>query len=304
MRNITLYIIAAVGLVCACSCHKEEAASCTQGRLVATASLEGQTKAAPVTSVPSFSAFGYTYSGGSIGTAGYMYDETFTKNGSTYTSENTYRFVPEGTNVFLWAVAPVGAAGVTLPSADAAGVPVLAFSVSSDVASQQDVIVAERSSNGLRGSVDFRFRHVLSSLRLRLAPAHPFEGTVKTVTLGGVRLDGSYAVGDGWTSVSNPQNVTVTLNKTITEEMAGQYLFTEAQTLMVPPQEFLSGAALSVVINDGIQDKTCTASLEGIRLEQGMAQVLSIGVDFAKARLSVTLTPWETSSHDIDIPEE
>lgn len=300
MRKETLLLSACAALLVGCAkdipspLHGDDRVA-----LSVQARLDGEmTKASPITAVPDFAMYGYTYaSGSSVGTLNYCIGEKMTKDGTSFSSKALYPAVPSGINLLLVGVAPYGEGGWSGPADDATGTPVLTYRMPSSVADQKDVVVSTYStSTGFDGTCDMTFSHILSGVRFALAEGGSFGGKVVSVALRNIHSAGTYTVGTGWSGQKTPATTSQTINKSVTASSAGA-ITSDEQTFIVLPQSLPADAEIEIVANDGVTDRTLTASLSGRTFETGKIYTYSLNLSSLQGDNliieSVDLTSWE-----------
>lgn len=300
MRKETLLLSACAALLVGCAkdipspLHGDDRVA-----LSVQARLDGEmTKASPITAVPDFAMYGYTYaSGSSVGTLNYCIGEKMTKDGTTFSSTALYPAVPAGINLLLLGVAPYGEGGWSGPADDATGTPVLTYRMPASVADQKDVIVSAYStSTGFDGTCDMTFSHILSGVRFAFVDGGSFNGKVVSVALRNIHSAGTYTVGTGWSGQKTPATTSQTINKSVTASSTGA-ITSDEQTFIVLPQSLPSNAEIEIVANDGVTDRTLTASLSGRTFETGKMYTFNLDLTSLLGQElfieSIDLTSWE-----------
>ena len=249
---------------------------------IASSKESATTKAAPLTAVPNtFSAWGYAWktSGGSQSTPSWMCGETFTKNGSVWESANYHGRIPEGYSSRLWAIAPSGASGLSsTPGASTSGAPSFNYTVPSAITSQSDICVAYGSVHtSTPNSYPLAFEHVLAGACFRSSATASFPCTVVSVSLSGVKNNGHYTQGSGWSSLSGNATYSFSPNTVIAAADRDVLIGTTANTMMLIPQTLASGATLSIVINRGSGNETVNMDVSGVELQQGCMTIFRLG---------------------------
>lgn len=255
----------------------------SDGKIRTDISIENNTgtKGAPLTTIPDFSMFGYTYDSG-IGTANYMYNERMSKNSSGIfvSDEKHSRFSGKA---FFWGIAPINATGVTLPSEEATGDPEIIYNSPSTAVTQQDIVISKyTTTNGIAENLQLpgmTFNHILSGIKFKFNDDGAFNGTLKKIVLKNIYTSGVYDISsDAWTNVASKGNVNAQMDIEITEDMGGSDITTPEQTFMLIPQSMPSDASLMVYINDGENDRAFTVSLSNISLEKGKIHTFHISL--------------------------
>ena len=132
---------------------------------------EPQTKAAPLTAVPSFYCWAYTSASTNFNssTASYMAKETFSQySGATFRSALKHGAIPTGTYIKYWAVGPTSASGLTYPVTGTTwNSATLGYQTPADAASQTDIVVASPTYvNGSAAAASMAFSHILCQVRI------------------------------------------------------------------------------------------------------------------------------------------
>lgn len=265
--------------------------------LSASVKLEDLTKAAPITAVPDFAMYGYTWSGQTVGNANYCAGEKMVNTGASYMSATKYPKVSAGVNLLLMGIAPYGEGGWSGPAADAAGTPKITYTMPSAVADQKDVVLGSYSTDeGFAGTCDMTFSHVLSGVRFALTDGGGFDGTVVSIALKGIYTKGTYTLNSGWSGQGTTGNTSQTLDKAVTAASTGLFT-TEAQTFIMMPQTCGTDALIEIVADDGSGNVTLTASLSGKTFETGKMYTFNLDLSsLAGHELfieSIDLSSWE-----------
>ena len=208
----------------------------------------------------------------------YFYNQQVAKNGVP--TDNYYW--PGKGNMRFFAYAPTDNESYTISDKTQAGEPTVTVTVPSDVAKQQDLLVA--ASGELDGNhnaaIDLDFRHALAAVRFECGSAMQ-KGTVKSITIDGICYKGTYKMkSDAWEIDTETTSFTQELNKEITDASEGEDITTEAQTFMMVPQTLAEGATLTVVFVDSENtEHTLPASIAGNEWVQGKTLVYKISTN-------------------------
>ena len=208
----------------------------------------------------------------------YFYNQQVAKNGVP--TDNYYW--PGKGNMRFFAYAPTDNESYTISAKTQAGEPTVTVTVPSDVAKQQDLLVAASDELGgnHNAAIDLDFRHALAAVRFECGSAMQ-KGTVKSITLSGICYKGTYKMkSDAWEIDTETTSFTQELNKEITDASEGEDITTEAQTFMMVPQTLKEGATLTVVFVDSENtEHTLTASIAGNEWVQGKTLVYKISTN-------------------------
>lgn len=208
----------------------------------------------------------------------YFYNQQVAKNGVP--TDNYYW--PGKGKMRFFAYAPTDNDGYTISDKTQAGEPTVTVTVPSDVAKQQDLLVA--ASDELDGNhnaaIDLDFRHALAAVRFECGSAMQ-KGTVKSITIDGICYKGTYKMKtNAWEIDTETTSFTQELNKEITDASEGEDITTEAQTFMMVPQTLKEGATLTVVFVDSENtEHTLPASIAGNEWVQGKTLVYKISTN-------------------------
>lgn len=297
-------------LVSAISCMEEPQFTGPLSPLKASGSmpsLEVETKAESLNDVCDvFGLYAWSFPrGGSPSTPNYCYNETMTRNGSSWISENRYPQIPDQYSVYYWALAPQAPAGLTLPERDAYGKPTIRYIVPENAQNQQDIIAAEYLSEG--GSTDeikLQFRHLLSALRFRFSADGAFDGQIKAIKLQQVYTAADYKPAAGWTSQRAASTLSVNIGRSFSESDGGRPITLDNQTFMLIPGCCSNLSRLEIIVNDGTKDISLTAPMSAFEFEQGTITTLYLDLSsLASTELIIekmTVDSWfESASYTL-----
>lgn len=171
------------------------------------------TRSAPRDIASMYGTFGvsaYAYQGtwDNTGTPNYMNDVAVSKSGNAWTpSAGSYYWPGASYTMRFYAYAPKGNSAYTFSTS---GIPTLTCAIPSDVAGQQDLLVAASGavSGGNNEAIGLTFRHALTAVKF-VCGSDMKGGTVKRVTLKGINSTGTY---NPWSDVRTPKNFSQTLD--------------------------------------------------------------------------------------------
>lgn len=175
------------------------------------------TRSAPRDIASMYGTFGvsaYAYQGtwDNTGTPNYMNDVAVSKSGNAWTpSAGSYYWPGASYTMRFYAYAPKGNSAYTFSTS---GIPTLTCAIPSDVAGQQDLLVAASGavSGGNNEAIGLTFRHALTAVKF-VCGNDMKAGTVKSVTLKGVYATGTYNLEiAAWSDVRTPKNFSQTLD--------------------------------------------------------------------------------------------
>lgn len=175
------------------------------------------TRSAPRDIASMYGTFGvsaYAYQGtwDNTGTPNYMNDVAVSKSGNAWTpSAGSYYWPGASYTMRFYAYAPKGNSAYTFSTS---GIPTLTCAIPSDVAGQQDLLVAASGavSGGNNEAIGLTFRHTLTAVKF-VCGSDMKAGTVKSVTLKGVYATGTYNLETAaWSGIGTPKNFSQTLD--------------------------------------------------------------------------------------------
>jgi hypothetical protein len=280
-KTIPRLILTAIPFFIAFSCQPEKAdVPSGQGGLsfrpVVTNFLDpadsAGTRATPVSSMYDtfdISAYAFTGSWSGQNKPNLFYRETMTRNGDSWSGSARMVWPGSGYSVRFAAVSPSTATGLSwISTATDGGMPQISFTVQDNAADQLDLLEAVSSDYAGTGDdsgygVNLTFNHILTAIRFRIKDVG-IEGTLKSITLSGIRNTGRHVVGSGtWTGQSGSATYAVACHDMVFPA-SGDILVTESSnTLLLMPQTLGNDALLTIEIVTAGTEKTLTASLAG-----------------------------------------
>lgn len=203
-----------------------------------------------------FGLLGYGFDS-SLGIPNMLYNQKVSKEGDEWLLSSTV-YWDDDTNVQFYAYAPYNGAGITLSGARVSGAPTINYVTPEQVSNQKDLMIAtsEVYSKYPNAPIPLEFRHLLSAIKFKVGADGLREGTIKSITLKGIRYKGTYnAATDAWTLDNALKDFSQTVNfDTHGENSANQAVTTEEQTFLVPPQTL--GDEAKAVIEFAYNDQT------------------------------------------------
>lgn len=158
------------------------------------------------------SAYAYQRTWDNTGTPNYMNDVAVSKSGNAWTpSAGSYYWPGASYTMRFYAYAPKGNSAYTFSTS---GIPTLTCAIPSDVAGQQDLLVAASGavSGGNNEAIGLTFRHALTAVKF-VCGSDMKAGTVKSVTLKGINSTGTYDLETAaWSGIGTPKNFSQTLD--------------------------------------------------------------------------------------------
>ncbi|WP_081784381.1 fimbrillin family protein [Segatella paludivivens] len=138
--------------------------------------------------------------------------------------------------------------------------PTLSYTVPNDVSNQFDIITATGTnvSGKTNTSTPLTFNHIFAAVKFAVGTNGLPSGTIKSITINGIKNSGTYTFGSGWSLGSTTSLFTISPSTTITGT-SGENITSDAFTLMMIPQVF-TNATVSLVYNNGT---TFSAKISG-----------------------------------------
>ena len=238
------------------------------------------TRSAPVTAVHStfdVSAYAFLGTWNDQNKPNLFHRETMTRDGSSWTGEASMAWPGADYSVRFGAVSPSPNYEYGLwwdSSQRSPGMPQITCRIKDAVASQVDLLECVSEDYPGDGStagagVSLTFRHALTAVTFRVND-FGMAGTVKSVTLSGVKRYGKHVVGSGvWTDLSENASYAFTGLNTAFAATGETAITSGSNTLILLPQQLGENALLTVVMTLGNSEKTLTASLAGQVWEPG-----------------------------------
>ena len=133
----------------------------------------------------------------------------------------------------------------------AGSAPTLLYLVPSDASNQIDIITAinPNISGSTVTSTPLTFNHIFAAVKFAVGTSGLPSGTIKSITISGIKNSGTYTFGSGWTLSSTTSSFTVSPSTTITG-VASASITSDAFTLMMIPQ-ILTNATITLTYNTG-----------------------------------------------------
>ena len=234
----------------------------------------------------------------------YMNEDITKTEGNVWSSDRIYYWPGKDNTLRFYAWSPNGTDGLTVP-ADPASTS-LSYTVPEDAAAQQDIVVAttEEIIGNYNKVVTLAFDHICTAVRF-VTGAQMQPGTIKSVSLEGVKYAGSYDIATGqWSLTSDSKSFTQTLDKGMTGgETEGSEITATEGTFMMLPQTLPDGAKVKVEFSDNVagKDRTLEASIAGMEWPKGktVTYKLTITPDYD---MSITCENDKVDAH-VDIQE-
>ena len=198
-------------------------------------------------------------------------NEKATQNGNYWFTSSKETWPLDG-SVSFYAYAPYNETSLSLQGSDAVVKnKTIRYTANTDLSKQPDLIVAKSESNAFTSStvnkaVGLSFSHALTAITFSIS-ADMIPGKVKSITASGVYGQGDYDFStEKWIRLANPSSTyVIKLNDDDASVKAGESkaLTDKNSALMMIPQPLGADAKVSMVFNDGAEDKTVSFSLNG-----------------------------------------
>ena len=267
-------------------------------------SAEGVTRAAPVTNLSTYGAFGavaFAWSGSwSDGLVpNYMHNVRVNKSESAWLPEGRPFWPATAERLRFYAYAPYDGEGIVLSSSTQAGAPTISYRVPSDVADQKDLLTAKTgdlAGNNGGGSVALSFSHALTAVKFSCG-ADMSVGTVRSIAVRGVYSQGLYDLDTKlWSGLSSAADFIQRLDLA-TSGTPGSSITGSGTTFMMLPQTLPQTAVLELVFNDGSKDHTLTADIGGSLWPQGATVTYSLSTSSINWSYTLEVTPPASYSY-------
>jgi hypothetical protein len=210
------------------------------------------------------SAYSFSDSWNDSNTPNLMYNKEMTTNGDFYVSEADYW--PNSGKVRFYAYAPYENTHVRMYSHSSdAGAPKLSYTVPSNVAEQQDLLVASSSDVDApqENPYSLTFNHVLTAVKFAVGDMK--AGTIQKITISGVYGSGIYDFNTGaWATSGSTSSYSVNPNF-VTDGTSQNIIVTDNElTMLMMPQTLGPNAQIAVTykFQDG-SINTLTAGIGG-----------------------------------------
>ena len=133
----------------------------------------------------------------------------------------------------------------------AGSAPTLLYTVPSDASNQIDIITAinPNISGSTVTSISLAFNHIFAAVKFAVGASGLPSGTIKSITISGIKNSGTYTFGSGWALGSTASSFTVSPSTTTTGA-SGENITSDAFTLMMIPQPF-TNAIITLTYNTG-----------------------------------------------------
>ena len=212
---------------------------------------------------------------GNVGTQYYM-DDVATKTGTNWVPSKVYYWPGSNRQLRFLAWAPTDAAFQSVPNNPNA--TTLQYTTPAEAKNQRDIVAAATgfisnpSNDATCTPVGLQFKHLCTAVIIKTG-ATMTEGTIKSVSLKGVKNSGTYdMVNSAWTLSGNTTDFTISPNQATTSTTPnGTDLNAGESTFMLLPQTLGADSKLEVAFHDNISgnDRILSASLNGAEWPMG-----------------------------------
>lgn len=212
---------------------------------------------------------------GKIG-AQYFMNETATKSGNNWVPAHTYYWPGSNRQLRFLAWAPTDANFQSVP--DNPNVTTLQYTTPAEAKDQHDIVAAATdfidspANDGTCTPVSLNFKHLCTAVIIKTGEQMT-AGTIKSVSLKGVKYSGTYNMEDStWTLTDSKADFTILPNQETTSTTPnGTDLNAGESTFMLLPQTLGAGSKLEVIFHDNIsgRDRPLSASLSGAKWLMG-----------------------------------
>ena len=203
-----------------------------------------------------------------------FFNEDVSKTGSNWTTDQTYYWPGADYELQFYAWAPQD---VFTSTPDSPENLTFAYTVPADATAQQDLVVAnENCAGNYNQAVSLSFNHICTAVKFVVGEQMQ-EGTIKSVSLEGVKYTGSYDMTTGkWSLTDDTYSFTQELNKGMTGgETENTEITATEGTFMMLPQFLPDGASVEVVFQDGATGSERTLSATIGRTEWPMGSTVT-----------------------------
>ncbi|MEE1233103.1 MAG: fimbrillin family protein [Phocaeicola sp.] len=216
--------------------------------------------------IQSFGVFAYTQQGGVNKL--YINNEQYTKGeNNIFQAQNIYYWPGASLTFDFYTYSPYNANGLSLPGSP--DIRILNYTVPTDVAQQQDLMLAVNNSvpGDNNAAVPLSFTHLLTAVNV-VAGSQMIDGTIESISFSGLVDDGTLDmtnIAAGW-KLQNLDRVTYTVNSNVAiNHTEGQNLLGKGNTFLLLPQTLSETVnAITVVVrNSDGNSRTLTAPLSG-----------------------------------------
>ena len=208
-----------------------------------------------------------------------FFNEDVSKTGSNWTTDQTYYWPGADYELQFYAWAPQD---VFTSTPDSPENLTFAYTVPADATAQQDLVVAnENCAGNYNQAVSLSFNHICTAVKFVVGEQMQ-PGTIKSVSLEGVKYKGSYDITAGkWSLTNDTKSFTQELNKGMDGgETENTEITATEGTFMMLPQILPDGASVEVVFQDGAtgSERTLSATIGGTEWPMGSTVTYKLSI--------------------------
>lgn len=265
------------------------------------------TRGTPITgdNFTEFKVLTYWTKNGEVVNDNFFMNEVVTKgNGDIWNCEHTYYWPGEDYTLQFCAWSPIDI--FNTPTTQKAN-KVFEYTVPDDATAQQDILVANSGevSGNLKEAQQLDFKHICTAVRF-VTGAQMQPGTIKSVSLEGVKYSGSYDMAtEQWSLTSDSKNFTQTLEKGMTGgETEGSEITKTEGTFMMLPQTLPDDAKVKVVFHNSTAtnlDRELEASIANTEWPIGKTVTYKLSIT-PEYELDFTSEPALQDAHYVIYP--
>jgi len=244
---------------------------------------------------------------GNLGTQYYM-DDVATRTGNNWVPSKVYYWPGSNRQLRFLAWAPTDATFDAVPNTPNA--TTLKYTTPAEAKKQRDIVAAATdfmespANDGTCTPVSLNFKHLCTAVIIKTGKQMT-AGTIKSVSLKGVKYSGTYNMEDStWTLTDSKADFTISPNqKTTSTTPDGTDLNADESTFMLLPQTLGADSKLEVKFHDDIsgRDRTLSASLDGAKWLMGKTVTYRLSIT-PEYELKFTSTPDIVDAHYDIIP--
>lgn len=244
---------------------------------------------------------------GNLGTQYYMDDVATNKTGTNWVPSKVYYWPGSNRQLRFLAWAPTDATFDAVPNTPNA--TTLKYTTPTEAKKQHDIVAAATdfmespANDGTCTPVSLNFKHLCTAVIIKTG-ATMTEGTIKSVSLKGVKYSGTYdMVKSEWTLDNSTTDFTISPNQKTTSTTHDTDLNAGESTFMLLPQILGADSKLEVIFHDDIsgRDRPLSASLNGAEWPMGQTVTYRLSIT-PEYELKFTSTPAIVDAHYDIIP--
>lgn len=229
----------------------------------------------------------------------------------TYESGNIYYWPGASHSMQFYAYSPYECEGLTKPQNTTPGAaPTFSYTVPADAAEQTDILAYSTGemAGDTKASVPLKFEHICTAVQFVVGKEMQ-PGSIKFITLKGVKSTGDYSFDTGWTlgatTADFVHNVNKDVNSSAPDDTPKESITDDTNCFVMLPQTLPDGASVEIVFHDNAtgKDRTLTASLAGQQWPQGkrVKYNISISPDYI-LEFNEDETPSVADAHYVKVP--